>query len=54
MKEFVIIALLLMISACKSIVIGELSEKRSHLYEVGNEEDYCNKNPKRCINGIPW
>lgn len=54
MKKFVILALLLAVCACKGIVAGDLSEKRSRLYEVGNEEDYCIKNPKRCINGVPW
>ena len=54
MKRFIVIALLLMITACKGIVVGDLSEKRSRLYEAGNEEDYCEKNPKRCINGVPW
>ncbi|MBQ8870543.1 MAG: hypothetical protein IJ019_04115 [Alphaproteobacteria bacterium] len=54
MKKFILFSLLLMLCACKGIVAGDLSEKRSRLYEVGNEDDYCKNNPKRCINGVPW
>ena len=54
MKHFVLFSLLLMLCACQGIVAGDLSEKRSRLYEVGNETDYCEKNPHKCVNGIPW
>jgi hypothetical protein len=54
MKKVVLFSLLLLLCACKTIEAGKLTEKRSHLYEVGNEEDYCDKNPEKCIKGIPW
>ena len=49
MKKAILIALLLIISGC---TVGELKPERQKLYDMGN--DICDKDPSRCINGIPW
>ncbi len=54
MKKIALFSLLMLLCACKGIVVGDLSEKRSRLYEVGNEKDYCDKNPDKCIKGVKW
>lgn len=54
MKKAILFSLLILLAGCKCFVAGNLSEKRKHVYEVGNEQDYCEKNPDRCIKGVPW
>lgn len=54
MKKCILFMLLILLCACKGIVAGEMSESRKRLYEIGNEEDYCDKNPDRCIKGVKW
>ena len=46
--------MLILLTACKGFVAGELSEERKRLYEAGNEADYCEKNPNKCMKGVPW
>ncbi len=54
MKKLILLSIILLVTACKGIVAGEMSEKRKRLYEIGNEENYCDKNPDRCIKGVAW
>ena len=54
MKKVILFSLLLVLVSCKCFVAGEMSEERKRLYELGNEKDYCEKNPNRCIKGVPW
>ncbi len=51
MKKFFLVMLICAVSAC-SIVVGDLEPKREKLHKMGN--DICDKDPSRCINGIPW
>ncbi len=50
-KIFGLMLFLSMLSACQ-IKVGELTPERKKLYDMGN--DICEKDPSRCINGIPW
>ncbi len=42
------------LSACNGFVAGNISKERKHLYEYNNNQEYCEKNPNRCVNNIPW
>lgn len=50
MKIITTIMLLFAISAC---VAGELPKERNDYYTT-QSDDYCEKNPTRCIEGIAW
>ena len=54
MKKLILLSLLAVLVSCKCFVAGEMSEERKRIYELGNEKDYCKKNPTRCINDVPW
>lgn len=45
---------LFLLSACQGFVAGEISPERKRLYERNNNQEYCAKNPERCVNNIPW
>ena len=49
MKKAVILMVLLMLAACE---VGKLEPKREKLYKMGN--DICERDPSRCVHGIPW
>lgn len=42
------------LSACSGYVAGDISKERKRLYEYNNNQEYCDKNPNRCVNNIPW
>ena len=46
--------LMFLISSCTIVEAGKVREERQRLYDYNNDEEYCNKNPSRCVNGIPW
>lgn len=52
MKKFVVLLLLLGVAAC--VEAGAFSEKRNRLHQLGQEEDYCQRNPDRCVDGVAW
>ncbi len=55
MTRTILLCLLLMfLTACQGFVAGDISKERKHLYEYNNNEEYCQKNPNRCVNNIPW
>lgn len=52
MKKLICFIVMLAISGC--ISAGSFSEKRNRLHEMGHEDTYCEQNPNRCVNGVPW
>ncbi len=44
--------LLLFLSGC--VVAGDFPEDRNRLHSLGQDEGYCEKNPDRCVKGVPW
>lgn len=54
MRMFVLLALLFAVSACTLFVAGDVDERRKRLYEHNNNQEYCDENPERCVNNIPW
>lgn len=45
---------LLLVTGCKGFTAGDFPEHRQRLHSIGNEEAYCQQNPNRCVNGVPW
>ena len=41
--------MLLALGACK---VGEFTPERHQIYDLGRPD--CEKQPERCINGVPW
>lgn len=41
--------LLLVLTGCE---VGKLKPERERLYKIGN--DICEREPSKCINGVPW
>jgi len=54
MRSLVVLVILLAVSACNVFVAGDIDERRKRLYERNNNQEYCDKNPKMCVNNIPW
>lgn len=55
MKFWVLLLLSsLILTACNCFVAGDIRPERKALYEYNNNEEFCKKNPDRCVNGIPW
>lgn len=54
MKKTVLFLLVLMICGC--VEVGKFPEHRERLHNLGTENDkaFCEQNPDRCYNGIPW
>ncbi len=49
MKKLVLLMFLLCLAGCE---VGKLKPERQKLYTIGN--DICDREPDKCINGIPW
>lgn len=52
MRKFLLLIMILTIAGC--VTVGKFPEKRNRLHEIGQEEDYCQKYPDRCIDGVAW
>ena len=53
MKQTMIMFLLLLLSACV-VEVGNFPDKRIKLHEMGYPDNYCEQNPDRCVQGVPW
>ncbi len=52
MKKVFLLFVITMLGAC--VVSGDFPENRNRLHELGRDDVYCQKNPDKCIDGIPW
>lgn len=52
MKYLIAFFCVCLLTAC--VEVGNFSEKRIKLHEMGYGNDYCEKNPDRCVEGVPW
>lgn len=50
MRKVFVLFFILLLAAC---TVGEFSEKRNRLHNM-NRTNICEKDPSRCVNGIPW
>lgn len=53
MKKLVLLFMLIMLTAC-AIEVGKVKKERKELYDHNNNKEFCEKNPNKCVNGIPW
>ncbi len=53
MKKISILCLGLLLASCV-VEVGDFSDKRLKLHEMGYPEDYCEQKPERCVEGVPW
>ncbi|MBR1600353.1 MAG: hypothetical protein IJ677_02110 [Alphaproteobacteria bacterium] len=54
MKKFMLFLMIITITACTAVEIGKVSPERKQLYDHNNNKEFCEKNPDKCVNGIPW
>lgn len=52
MKKLILMLAVLAVAGC--VVVGEFPKNREKLHEMGHEQDYCQKNPDRCVEGVAW
>lgn len=53
MRKLGICLCLLLLSGC--VKVGEFPANREKLHNMGGQsEDYCQKNPNRCVDGVVW
>ncbi len=50
MKKLLIFTFVFVLFGCK---VGEFPEERNKLHEA-NGYNICDKEPDRCVNGVPW
>lgn len=55
MRNFLLVMLAtILLSGCTIFEAGKVSKQRKELYDYNNNTEYCQKNPDRCVNNIPW
>ena len=54
MRMVILLMAMFMVVSCTLVEVGKISDERKHLYDHNNNEEYCQKNPDRCVNNIPW
>ena len=56
MKKILVLMMLILISGCAehAFEAGYVKKERKELYDYNNNDEYCQKNPNRCINNVPW
>jgi len=60
MRKFILIFLMaIIVAGCASsnnsvFEAGKLKKERKELYDYNNNDEFCRKNPNRCVNNIPW
>lgn len=52
MKKVFLFLMMIILNAC--VVSGDFTERRNRLHELGRDDAYCQKNPDKCVDGIPW
>ena len=53
MKKLILSLMIAMLAAC-TIEVGKVKPERKELYDHNNNKEFCEKNPSKCVNGIPW
>lgn len=49
MKKMMLLLVLVLLVGCE---VGKLDPKRKKLYDLGS--DICEREPSKCVNGVPW
>jgi hypothetical protein len=53
MRKLFLSLMIVMLAAC-TVEVGKVSPERKELYDHNNNKEFCEKNPDKCVNGIPW
>lgn len=53
MKRLFLFFMLTMLTAC-TFEVGKVKPERKELYDYNNNKEFCEQNPDKCVNGIPW
>jgi uncharacterized protein YceK len=56
MKKILVLMMVILVSGCSkhAFEAGYVKKERQELYEYNNNVKYCQENPDRCINTVPW
>lgn len=54
MKKILLLFLLFLNTSCTIFEAGRLTEERKKLFNKNNDKEFCDQNPDRCVNNIPW
>jgi len=50
----VLLGLFIFFLASCTVEVGNFSDKRIKLHEMGYPDNYCEQKPDRCVEGVPW
>lgn len=53
MRKLVLLFIITLLAAC-TVEVGKVKPERKALYDHNNNKEFCEKNPNKCVNGIPW
>lgn len=53
MRKLVLLFMITLLAAC-TVEVGKVKPERKALYDHNNNKEFCEKNPDKCVNGIPW
>ena len=54
MRIYVLLLMALVLASCSVFQAGKVNDRREELYKHNNNNEFCEKNPTKCINNIPW
>lgn len=54
MRKIVVFLMMLLVAGCTMFEAGKVSDERKELYNRNNDREFCERNPDKCINGVPW
>ena len=53
MRKLILFFMITLLAAC-TIEVGKVKPEKKELYDHNNNREFCEKNPSKCVNGIPW
>lgn len=53
MRKFILFFMIAILTSC-TFEAGKISQERKDLYDRNNSQEFCEENPDKCVNGIPW
>lgn len=54
MRIYVLLSAILLLASCAVFQAGKVSNEREELYKHNNSNEFCEQNPGKCVNNIPW
>lgn len=54
MRKLVLFLAVLVTASCTMVEVGKVKEERKELYDYNNNKEFCEQNPDKCVNGVPW